>query len=278
LNNIKLLDSHWAFLSKGSLPISRMLSLPPRLRQGPILVFSRSVSFYYALYLPEADTAGDRHQIADEKAPLQYDESEASFYWGLVVPTNVLPYKKASEIKDRRKVCHDAIKDWAPEFHDMIDIRDDDTGDTDMLATQLRASTQPKPDWRRRAQQEGSEKGHPRVWVVGDAMHAMQPNRGQGGNQALADCADLLPQLLHLNSLANISLAHPTYEDVALACEKYETAMIPRAFSWVRKSGGTSFPNINLDGVLGVVVYLVAKLVMPLLKLCLTVFPQKSEE
>lgn len=242
------------------------------------MVFSKSISFYYALYLPGAEAADERHQIADEKVPLHYNESEASYYWGLVVPSDVLPYKKVSEIEDHKKVCHDAIKDWAPEFHSMIDIRDDDTGNTAMLVTQLRASTQPKADWRRRAQESGSDKGHPRVWVVGDAMHAMQPNRGQGGNQAMADCADLLPQLLHLNFLANGSPAHPTYEEVKISCEKYEKAMMPRAFSWVRKSGGTSFPNINLDGFLGTVVYFAAKLVMPLLKLYLTLFPQKSEE
>ncbi|CAI9638113.1 unnamed protein product [Alternaria burnsii] len=278
LNNIKLLDSHWAFLTKGNLPFNRMMSLPPKLRQGPVIVFAGSMSFYYALYLPEAEVADEHHKGANEKVALQYNESEASFYWGLVVPVDKISSKDVSEVKDHRKVCRDAIKDWAPEFHRMIDIRDDESGDTNMLVTQLRASTQPRMDWRLRAQEEGDGKGHPRVWVIGDAMHAMQPNRGQGGNQALADCADALPRLLHLNSLASVGPEHPTYEEVKDACEKYERAMIPRAFSWVRKSGGTSFPSINLDGFLGVVVHYVAKLVMPLLKLYLIVLPQKDEE
>lgn len=278
MNNIKLLDSHWAFLTKGNLPFNRMMSLPPKLRQGPVIVFAGSMSFYYALYLPEAEVADEHHKGVNEKVALQYNESEASFYWGLVVPVDKIPFKEVSEVKDHRKVCRDAIKEWAPEFHRMIDIRDDESGDTNMLVTQLRASTQPRTDWRLRAQEEGDGKGDPRVWVIGDAMHAMQPNRGQGGNQALADCADALPRLLHLNSLASVGPEHPTYEEVRDACEKYERAMIPRAFSWVRKSGGTSFPSINLDGFLGVVVHYVAKLVMPLLKLYLIVLPQKDGE
>jgi 2-polyprenyl-6-methoxyphenol hydroxylase-like FAD-dependent oxidoreductase len=160
----------------------------------------------------------------------------------------------------------------------MIDITEGDSGNAGMIATQVHASKQPSADWRKRAQKTGSDKGHPRVWVMGDAMHAMQPNRGQGGNQALADCADMLPQLLHLNSLASVSPAHPTHGEIEIACEKYEKAMIPRAFAWVQKSGGTNFPRISLDGILGIMVHFAAKLVIPLLKLYLTIFPQKSDE
>lgn len=106
----------------------------------------------------------------------------------------------------------------------------------------------------------------------------MQPNRGQGDNQALADCADLLPQLLRLSTLASIGSAHPTFEEVKIACEKYEVSMVPRAFPWSMKSGGVSFPRINLDGFLGVLVRLVGKLVMPLFKLYYSMFTQKNDE
>ncbi|KAF1936127.1 FAD/NAD(P)-binding domain-containing protein [Clathrospora elynae] len=278
LNNLHLLDSHWAFLSKGSLPFDRMMKLPPKLREGPILVLSKDIILYYALYLPEGEAASEYHQAADTKKPLQYDEKAASFYWTLNVPVDTLPYKKASEIQNHRKVCLEAIKDWAPEFHHMLSVEEDDPEKTDMLVTQLRASTQPKANWRTRAQRAGNDEGHPRVWVMGDAIHAMQPNRGQGGNQALADCADMLPQLLHLNSLASIGPAHPTFEEIKTACDKYEGAMISRAFLWVKKSGGVSFPRINLDGFLGIIVRLVATLVIPLLKLYYSLFAQKSEE
>lgn len=254
------------------------MRLPPKLRAGPILVLSKDITLYYALYLPERTTASGYHQADYGRKGLQYDENEASFYWGLSIPVDVLPYKTASEITDKRASCLEAIKSWAPEFHSMLSVGDDDPENTDMLVTQLRASTQPKANWRTQFQHVGGDEGHPQVWIMGDAIHAMQPNRGQGGNQALADCADMLPQLLHLNSLASIGSAHPTLKEMKTACERYETAMIRRAFPWVRKSGGVSFPRINLDGFLGIVVRLVAKLVLPFLKLYFRLFSHNSEE
>lgn len=60
---------------------------------------------------------------------------------------------------------------------------------------------------------------------------------GMGGNQALCDAADLLPQILKLKTKADES--ELTRADFADAVEQYEKAMIPRAFEWVKKSGGT---------------------------------------
>ncbi|OSS46972.1 hypothetical protein B5807_08713 [Epicoccum nigrum] len=81
----------------------------------------------------------------------------------------------------QRQVCLEAIKDWAPEFHRMLSVGEEDPEKTEILVTQLRASTQPKKSWRTWVPRAGNDEGHPRVWVMGDAFHAMQPNRGQGG-------------------------------------------------------------------------------------------------
>ncbi|KAJ4316649.1 hypothetical protein N0V94_005330 [Neodidymelliopsis sp. IMI 364377] len=275
LENLHLLDTHWAFLSKGNLSHKRMLELPHQLRDGPFAVLSKDVSMYYALYLPKAE--GEHHQAANDKSILQYNEKEASFYWGLNIPVSMIPYKTHMEISNPRQVCLDAIKDWAPEFHRMLSVGEDDPEENDMLVTTLRASTEPKADWRTRVQSAGNDKGHPRVWLLGDAVHAMQPTRGQGGNTALADCADILPQLIHLDSLASMSSVHPTPEEFQTACNKYERAMMPRAFEWVKKSGGITFANINLDGFLGITIRLVAKLVMPFLMLYHKIFSPSSE-
>ena len=66
-------------------------------------------------------------------------------------------------------------------------------------------------------------------------------NRGMGGNQAMHDCADILPHLLELNDIAATGRS-PTGEEISSACAKYESAMIERAFTWVSKSGGASMP------------------------------------
>ncbi|USP74860.1 FAD/NAD(P)-binding domain-containing protein [Curvularia clavata] len=278
LNNIHLIDSHWSFLSKGSLPFDRMMELPSRLRVGPILVHYNDISLFYALYLPESEVSSESDSTVDMKKPLEYDEKAASFYWALNIPVDGLPYKKASEIQNPRQVCLETIKEWAPEFQHMLSVGADEPEKIDMLVTQLHASTQPEANWRTLAQRTGNEKGHPRVWVIGDAIHAMQPTRGQGGNQALADCADMLPQLLHLNSLSSMGRGNPTLEEIKMACDKYESAMMVRAFPWVRKSGGISFPRLNLDGFLGIIVHFAAKIVMPLLRLYCRIFSHKGDE
>lgn len=56
----------------------------------------------------------------------------------------------------------------------------DDASSSDIYITPLRASTKPGEDWRARLQEKSQgkqEAGHPRVWLLGDAVHAMQPNR-----------------------------------------------------------------------------------------------------
>lgn len=65
-----------------------------------------------------------------------------------------------------------------------------------------------------------------------------------GGNQAMQDCADILPELIKLSQMAKSS-AIPSTQDVSLAVKQYENKMIDRAFSWVQKSGGTSVPVRN---------------------------------
>lgn len=66
---------------------------------------------------------------------------------------------------------------------------------------------------------------------------AKSTHRGMGGNQAMCDTADMLPQLVKLKAIA--AQRKPRREDYVEALETYERAMIPRAFGWVRKSGGT---------------------------------------
>jgi len=51
-------------------------------------------------------------------------------------------------------------------------------GTTDIYVSPLRASTKPSPCWRSMLEKTAEPfRGHPRVWLIGDAMHAMQANR-----------------------------------------------------------------------------------------------------
>lgn len=91
---------------------------------------------------------------------------------------------------------------------------------------------------------------------------------GQGGNQSLHDAADLLPEILALNDIAR-SLDDKTAlteAQIEQACRQYENVMIDRAFPWVRKSGGTSFPHLDFDGVLGTLAKLVSWTILPVVR------------
>jgi hypothetical protein len=59
-----------------------------------------------------------------------------------------------------------------------------------------------------------------------------------GGNQAMCDAADILPQVIDLNSKALEGKLDEI--DYSTAVLNYEKEMLPRAFRWVRESGGDS--------------------------------------
>lgn len=106
--------------------------LPPRLLQGPLLVFSEGYSFYFArksfadrascsyytsrgidesetVYLPPSSNG-----VPKDGKQLEYNVEEASFYWGLNVPKARFPGLDVSETENHLKVVFEAIKNWAP--------------------------------------------------------------------------------------------------------------------------------------------------------------------
>ncbi|KAK2044528.1 FAD/NAD(P)-binding domain-containing protein, partial [Colletotrichum somersetense] len=168
--NIVDIDSHWGFVQKGSLPPDRVSMLPPRLLQGPMLVLSGGVSLYYALYLPPSCTG----TVGDSRK-LDYDVDEASFFWGLSVSKKMYPDHEVAEGGDHLRFCLEAIKHWAPEYHTMLSIGEYDD-DCPVTQVKVRASRPLSRNWRRKPRSRASDEGHPRVWLMGDAIHAMQTN------------------------------------------------------------------------------------------------------
>ena len=58
-----------------------------------------------------------------------------------------------------------------------------------------------------------------------------------GGNQAMRDTVDMLPHILHLAQKATEKTLKE--EDYSTAVNDYEAKMAPRAFGWVKASGGS---------------------------------------
>ncbi|KAI1015768.1 hypothetical protein LB505_011994 [Fusarium chuoi] len=107
------MKSHLAFLFKGNATKARLHQLPPRLLNGPVLVFKNGISLYYARSLLTSPQEKGRYQTLDDD--FDFDENQASFYWSLTVPRELCPFEDTSDIPDRRQFCLDIVRDWAPE-------------------------------------------------------------------------------------------------------------------------------------------------------------------
>jgi 2-polyprenyl-6-methoxyphenol hydroxylase-like FAD-dependent oxidoreductase len=199
------------------------------------------------VYLPDKTlklhhTGGD-----DPVLPYEYDEKEASLMVGLNWPSDPA-YPDINAVKDKRAYLMSKVKHWHPGYTHAIEAIEE----RDIYTVQGRASKPLAKNWRRETQKshpENPDTGNPRVWMIGDAIHPMLPSRGMGANQALHDCADALIPLLELAEAKQKDAASD--EQVFKAVRSYESKMIPRAFEWVKKSGGTNqnaskhFPTIS---------------------------------
>lgn len=184
--NLVPLNTHFSFVSKGDLPLDRLKQLPQRLLQGPVIVFKGNVSLYYALYLPSSDgpDINDPTDGSKRDSKVEYDERSASFYWGIHIPRTEITYPSPKDIPNTHQFVFDKIQEWgwAKEVQDLVRIGSDDAN-ASVEAIQFRASKPLKKDWRARLRAGAAGHAHSdgvgssRVWLLGDAVHAMQPNR-----------------------------------------------------------------------------------------------------
>jgi hypothetical protein len=62
----------------------------------------------------------------------------------------------------------------------MVSMGLSDDGKTELYGTKLRGSNKLPKSWREplvAGLGHKADEGHPRIWLMGDAVHAMQPNR-----------------------------------------------------------------------------------------------------
>ncbi|KAF5859194.1 hypothetical protein ETB97_003207 [Aspergillus alliaceus] len=230
LNNIRQIKTHMSMVAKGNISENKYHSMSKRLQEKAVLAFAENKTLFFCVYLPE-DRSGS------------YDDSMSSTMFGLHVPVEMCPpdlgQRTAAEKWDFISLV---LRSWAKPYQEIIDL----VKGADIYVYQARASERPPTDWRRNMRAHSNDdRGHPRVWLLGDAMHAMLPTRGMGGNQAMRDTATALPLIERLAVMSNPGV-RPTTEDISRACEEYEAEMIPRSFSWVQKSGGKTV--VPLDG------------------------------
>jgi hypothetical protein len=106
-----------------------------------------------------------------------------------------------------------------------------------------------------------------------------------GANQAMYDCTEMLPKLVKLNEIHRSRHLVLT-EEVRESVMRYESKMLPRAFTWVEKSGGISAPvsvlqknvdvnnsearltttiqDVNMNGIFGFLLAMINSVVLPI--------------
>ncbi|KAG9256519.1 uncharacterized protein F5Z01DRAFT_697201 [Emericellopsis atlantica] len=236
LNNIVTLKTHACFLTKNEMPFSAYRSLPKELLGSPILMSADGNTLYWCVYLPKKfhdDVSGqDGNNAASEAL---YDEEKASCMLGVAVPMEKLKGRAIRSLDDKEKydLISSGFEGWSPIFHKALELCQNQS----IHGYEARCGLDVPLNWREKsATKEDIKKGHPRVWLMGDSIHPMLPNRGMGGNTAMRDTAEVLPRILKLKEAA----AGPdplSIIEIKKQCQEYEQDMIPRAFEWVQKSG-----------------------------------------
>jgi 2-polyprenyl-6-methoxyphenol hydroxylase-like FAD-dependent oxidoreductase len=240
LNNLVTVKTHWTFGSKGSLSVSKLQQLPPLAQKSPILATEDNQTLFFSVYLPPPEDTDGRATEHNDSTSL-FNEKEASVQVGIHIPADQFPPTGPDPNQSRADICRKALKNWDPRFTQMIDA----VSDNDFFVTQARVSLPVRTDWRKNLKGKSPTLGHHRVWLMGDAIHAMLPARGMGGNQSMHDAADVLESLVKLRDLAK--KGHVIQEsDIKNACSEYENRMIPRASLWVKKVGASQSWNSSL--------------------------------
>jgi hypothetical protein len=69
------------------------------------------------MILPNAVYLPSKNKSRPNADSISYNDTEASFYWGLNVPkSHVTQYTDFADIPDRLQFCQDIIRDWAPKL------------------------------------------------------------------------------------------------------------------------------------------------------------------
>ncbi|KAL9562746.1 hypothetical protein ACKAV7_013098 [Fusarium commune] len=233
--------SHMVFICKGQLTPKMQNDLPLECWKSPVFVSAENKCFFCVAYLPN-----------------DYDDSSAaafsgatgkilsSFTFAVTIDKSTVPAEVPSwSLEEQWKFVTQSVQHWDPKylpatnpiFPQSSQIIEAVRGEQLHIYTP-RVGKRPPANWRSKVQtKQDPALGHPRVWLLGDALHCMLPNRGMGGNQAMQDSAMAVPLLAHLDQISR-EQDHVPSQDIMTLCREFEAEMVPRAFEWVERSGG----------------------------------------
>ncbi|KAL6414165.1 FAD binding domain-containing protein [Ilyonectria robusta] len=254
LNSIDYIPKHVAITAKCDLPTSRFVKMSKNLVGGPIMTWADQKSFFFGVYRPKKHE-NDSSSKTDNANVQQvaFDEDLSSCMVSLNVERHLLPPDLDKQSLDiQYDYMANCVKDWSPLYQEMIGVM----RGAPLHIYRPRTAKRPPKSWRKKVQNKDTpELGHLRVWVLGDAMHAMLPPRGMGGNMAMLDAGQALPLIVDLAK--NNQEKRVANAEIGKALSAFENEMIPRSFEWVKKSGGDNFVPIDTSTLTGRLFFIV---------------------
>ncbi|KAK1532126.1 uncharacterized protein CCOS01_04109 [Colletotrichum costaricense] len=241
LNNIEELSSFRSFLTRCDLPLSvcRRLSPDP---SSPIATLQDGKTLYFQVYMPGNMTARFENADAENEEELASCMLGVGFFVDRMATSR--SFESLSQAEKWDAVDH-LFWDWSPKHRYIIGV----FRGQEMYYGAPRVSSRPSTNWRKLVTSADDKRlGNPHIWLIGDSIHSMFPSRGMGGNQAMRDTADALPLLVRLAETAKTTEGLKE-ADIIQACDRYEGAVIPRAFEWVKRSGGKNPMTIDTSRV-----------------------------
>ncbi|KAK1625352.1 hypothetical protein BDP81DRAFT_452824 [Colletotrichum phormii] len=241
LNNIEELTSFRSFLTRCDVPLSVCRRLSPDL-SSPVVTLHDGKTLYFQVYLPGDMTARLQNSDTENEEKLASCMLGVGFFVNRMVATCSF---EALSHAGKWDAVDQLFEDWSPKHRDIIGV----FRGQEMYSGAPRVSSRPSMNWRKSVASASDKRlGNPHVWLIGDSMHSMFPSRGMGGNQAMRDTADALPLLVRLAETARTAEGL-NEDDISKACEIFEETIIPRAFEWVKRSGGKNPMTIDTSRV-----------------------------
>ncbi|PIA91570.1 hypothetical protein CB0940_09045 [Cercospora beticola] len=235
LKNLRAMDDKISFIVKSDLKTAQLLTMSHEILQTSLATMDDEMVLFWATYLPDKVDTSNAEAIRQYQKDIPVDDEMSSCMLVMTFLSKVVPEGIASASSEEKwEFMRKKIANWSPYYTEAMNA----VKGEDIYCFTPRESSEPALGCRDQvANPEIPERGHPRVWLLGDAIHAMLPGRGMGGNQAILDTSVMLPLL---KQLAEESTSYLPESRIRKACNDCERQVIPRVFPWVRKSSQLS--------------------------------------
>ncbi|PPJ51339.1 hypothetical protein CBER1_08614 [Cercospora berteroae] len=175
LKNLRAMDDKISFIVKSDLKTAQLLTMSHEILQTSLATMDDEMVLFWATYLPDKVDTSNAESIRQYQKDIPVDDEMSSCMLVMTFLSKVVPEGIASASSERKwEFMRKKIANWSPYYTEAINA----VKGEDIYCFTPRESSEPVLNWRDQvANPEIPERGHPRVWLLGDAMHAVLPGR-----------------------------------------------------------------------------------------------------